>query len=149
MTEKIRFLNNHIMVCPVCFKRKCKHGSAKIEIDESMEDILRILNNKNYKTLYHCGGHVYDGFIQIYIMFTSFANFGYNIGIDVGNGWQYDTKKNVLEYFIDNKRCRSMPVETRVKILESKHKELLDWANSLPTIEIPKIYSFASDWEEF
>lgn len=136
MTEKIRFLNNHIMVCPKCFKRKCNHGLGKIEIDESMEDILRILNNKNYKTLYHCGGHVYDGFIQTYIMFASFVNFGYKISIDIGDGWRYDARKNILEYYIGHKHCKNMPVEERVNILESKHRELLDWANNLPPIKI-------------
>lgn len=136
MQEKIRFLNNHIMVCPECFKRNCSHGLGKIKIDESMEEILRILNSKNYKTLYHCGGHVRDGFIQTYIMFASFVNFGHNISIDIGDGWRYDARKNILEYYIEHKYCKNISVEEEVNILESKHRELLNWANNLPPIKI-------------
>lgn len=148
MQEKIRFLNSHIMVCPECFKRNCNHGHEKIEIDESMEEILRTLNNKNYKTLYHCGGHVCNGFIQIYVMFCGFVNFGYNVATDIGKGWKYDSKNNMIEYYIDNKHYRGMSIESRVNVIESKQKELLDWANSLPPITIPRIYTFASDLEE-
>lgn len=147
--EEIDFMNHKIMVCPQCFERKCNHGCDKIEIDESMEEILKVLNNKNYKTLYHCGGHVYGGFIQIYIMFASCVNFGYNVAIDIGRDWTWDKDKNMLECYIGQNRFIGMSINNRVHFLESKHKELLDWANSLHPIEVPGIYDFASGWDEF
>lgn len=149
LNERINYLNSHTMVCSECFRGSCDHDAEMIEVDKSMEEILQILNDKNYKTLYHCGGHTNTPFIHVYIMFAGFVNFGYNVGLDVGEGWFYNQKKNILEVFLNKKQTLRLNEEQRVKFIESKQNELLNWANSLPPIEIPQIVKVFSDWEEF
>lgn len=67
-------------VCPYCFyqinKCICKvyPPYALIQIDEGIQEIVRELNRKGYKTKYSCEGH-FDYSYNIYIKFYEKYNF--------------------------------------------------------------------------
>lgn len=62
MREDKSYWDYENYVCPVCFKRledcTCEfHPWHLINIDKAMQEPVRILNDKGYKTQYCCEGH--------------------------------------------------------------------------------------------
>lgn len=138
--SEVNIFDKSIWVCPICFCESCFHDCDdfdKIEIDASMQEILKILNDKGYKTQYHCGGHVnkkyQNNFIQIYIRFWYGINFSLDEMNSVGDGWVWDFHHNAndLDFIIKPEIRKNMTEDEVVKLLEKKHKELLNWANKL------------------
>ena len=66
-------------MCMNCFKMyalsrriPCGNcGSNLVEIDELYIVIIKILNQKGYKTAYCCSGHIYENLPQSYILFSA------------------------------------------------------------------------------
>ena len=151
--QEIAFLNKRIMVCPRCFKEKCDHTykpDESIEIDASMQEVLEILNQKRYFTVYHCGGHTDEEAIFIYIMLAKFLEFPDDVNVKIGEGWKFSAKENIIEYRLNEKATKKLSLEERAKLLYSKQSELLAWAKSLKPREgntlsenIMKSFSFA------
>lgn len=138
--QAIAFLNKRIMVCPQCFKEKCAHTYEpyeSIEIDASMQEVLEILNQKRYFTVYHCGGHTDRLSISIYIMFAGFLEFPKDVGMEIGEGWEYFPQKHIIEYKLNKKESLNikytskLSLEEKATLLYSKQSELLAWAKSL------------------
>ena len=106
-----------------------------------MQKILKILNDKGYKTQYHCGGHVnkkyQNKFIQIYIRFYNNVCFSLDEMNSIGDGWEWDFSHhaNDLNFIVRPNIRKNITEDEVVKLLEEKHKELFNWANKLKEVK--------------
>lgn len=93
-----------------------------IHIDKNIQEHIRILNEKGYRTMYCCEGH--NGGSNTYIAFTN--NYFEEIGIP--EGFKYDKKRRMITYTYSTRL-------TKEKINEIKAKKLavlLNWVKGLP-----------------
>lgn len=119
-------------VCPRCYYTmdKCTcdieayPNYCAVMIDKGMQEQIRILNKKDYFTLYCCESH--DAKDTIYIKFRD--KFGLGKSIDVPSGFELDKKNNQIEYSYD----KNITQEEFEKEKEKQLAILLDWCKSLP-----------------
>ena len=115
-------------VCPSCFERlencKCKFAPwSLMMVDENIQEVIRILNQKAYITNGCCESH-YDGNPILYVSFIE----PYNIGLP--EGFAFSKQKTCIDYVFKKKE-----LTTKEKYEELKAKKLnalLEWAKSLP-----------------
>ena len=112
-----------LKVCKLCWSTDCSHKEGyKVEIDDSIVDIIISLNKKGYSTLYCCGGHdrVPD---DIYISFNrwrcpSIEKFNIN------ENWKY-TEYNATLRATTPRSIRT--VEQSREFLRDRREELREW----------------------
>ena len=95
-----------------------------IHIDKNIQEHIRILNKKGYRTMYCCEGH--NAGSNTYITFS----FDYFSDIGTPKGFKYDKKRRTISYVYSMK----LKEETIKKIKTEKLAELLEWIKSLPEI---------------
>lgn len=134
MEEKEDLILNY--VCPRCFHNiyKCKCDSKPYYslwwIDRNIQEIIRILNQKGYKTQYSCESH--DPQSTIYISFMNRCQPDHTI--PAPNGFELKGGGNIIEhkYGKDSRARKKMTMEE----FEAEKKEclanLLEWAKALP-----------------
>lgn len=124
MTKKDSHLD---YVCPVCFNQ-INHCSCDrmpwyaIQIDRNIQQHIRMLNTKGYKTKYCCESHKPTE--SMYIEF----NCDYGIGnvIELPEG--FERHGNGVSWI-----CKRNMTDDEYKSEKNKHlKYLLDWCKSLP-----------------
>lgn len=133
-----------MQVCSKCWNEetKCKCNGIKIEIDDSIADIIMILNKKGFSTDYCCGGHIVEknilngGIPDTYIMFSEAMNENY---IDIGKDWRWSAGLRVVRFSmfkckkpLEKAKDRKALCNKWEDILKEKRKELLEWAKNLP-----------------
>ena len=103
-------------------------------IDKGMQEIIRILNDKGYKTRFCCEGHgPYDA---AYIMFDKRYPFGDNIPMPKGfkgygkRGNTYFSVQYV--YGKSGKKYPEVTQEMYEKMKEEALNNLLEWSKELP-----------------
>ena len=122
-------------VCPNCFKQlnkcTCKHLPRDlIHIDVDMQECIRVLNKKGYKTIYCCASHLEaykkHGFSEIYLGFVNW--------IDIGNEYPNSFKKDKNKYdnFIRYHYAKNLSDEEFTNTKNEQLQLLLNWCNSLP-----------------
>lgn len=117
-------------VCPYCFnalnKCTCKLYPPYhlIMIDKNIQEHIRILNEKGYKTMYCCEGHGVSTNTYIAFAMNYFSN------INAPDGFKYDKKKTIITYSYPSKLTKEEAKELKQKKLEL----LLEWCKSLPNI---------------
>lgn len=95
-----------------------------------MVDILRLLNKKGYRTLYHCGGHIKPREpLFVYVKFSRQVILPDTNKLPTGAGWGYDAYHNQIEYYNSD---LDLNEDDKIKLLSQKHDELLQWAKALP-----------------
>lgn len=114
-------------VCPVCFNQldKCVCDSLSwhaIQIDRNMQQHIRILNMKGYKTEYCCESHKPTD--NMYITFYMDYGIGKTISLPEdfkkhGNGVSWICGRNISDEDYEKKKSEHL-------------KSLLVWCNSLP-----------------
>lgn len=133
-------------MCLSCFKvyaptRKtpCGNcGSNLVKIDELYIVIIKILNQKGYKTTYCCSGHTYEKLPQSYILFREgiklpFLPEGYVIDYEAHT--IFESSKEITEIRRDFYLCSyENEVELQKDILKST-LAVLEWAKSLPILK--------------
>ena len=116
-------------VCPYCWHtlNKCVCDLFPpyhlILIDENIQEHIRILNEKGYRTTGCCEGHN-KICVSTYIAFAK----DYFENISIPEGFKYDKKKKIIRYTYSTKLTKEKMEEIKVEKLNI----LLEWCNSIP-----------------
>lgn len=121
--------------CSKCFKRRCRCGQSKIEIDYYIYPAIYELNRKGYETDSCCSGHPLDLQRPAYISFCE------EIGVDLDlEYFQFESysyrgihiRRNCIrmkpEYLHKLKKKRT----NKLELIQNANRELYVWAQSLP-----------------
>lgn len=116
-------------VCPYCWNTlddcTCKLFPPYhlIYIDKNIQEHIRILNEKGYRTVACCEGHM-NTCINTYIAFPN----NYFKDINTPDGFNYDKKRRIITYTYSTSLTEKDMEELKKKKLET----LLNWCKSLP-----------------
>lgn len=116
-------------VCPYCWYTldKCICDIFPpyhtIFIDRNIQEHIRLLNKKGYRTMGCCEGHR-KVCISTYIVFTN----DYFKDIETPDGFKYDKKRKMISYTYSTK----LTEEKMEELKKEKLYVLLEWCNSLP-----------------
>lgn len=116
-------------VCPYCFHtlNKCTCNLFPpyhlILIDRNIQEHIRILNYKGYKTIGCCEGHK-TTCLNTYI---AFANDFFK-GLDMPYGFNYDKKRRIVTISYSTKLTEEEMEECKKDNLDT----LLEWCKTLP-----------------
>ena len=94
-----------------------------IFIDQNIQEHVRILNEKGYRTTACCEGHR-KVCLNTYV---AFAN-DYFKNIDMPDGFKHDKKRRTISYVYSSK----LTEEKMEEIKKEKLETLLEWCKSLP-----------------
>lgn len=94
-----------------------------IFIDKNIQEHIRILNEKGYRTSGCCEGHR-KVCINTYI---TFAN-NYFEGTGIPEGFKYDKKRKMIAYTYST----MLKKESMEELKKEKLETLLEWCNNLP-----------------
>lgn len=92
-----------MLLCRVCWENTCTCHANKVEIDDEISDIVRILNLNGYETCFSCAGHIRADEIKIGIVPTIYIAFnkyrcGEIVPDDIGEGWRFFKTSYILKY---------------------------------------------------
>lgn len=116
-------------VCPYCWNalNKCTCDLFPpyhlIFIDKDIQEHIRILNEKGYKTTACCEGHMRTCLIT----YIAFPNHYFN-NVNMPDGFIYDSKRKIIKCNYPTKITKENFEELKKANLEI----LLEWCNSLP-----------------
>lgn len=116
-------------VCPYCWNTldSCTCSLFPpyhlIFIDRKIQEHIRLLNEKGYRTTACCEGHM-DVCINTYI---AFAN-NYFKDINTPDGFDYDEKRRIITYTYSSKLAK----EEMENLKNEKLRILLEWCKNLP-----------------
>lgn len=116
-------------ICPYCWHtlNKCTCDLFPpyhlIFIDSNIQEHIRILNEKGYRTTGCCEGHM-KVCINTYI---AFAN-DYFKDIEIPNGFKYNKKRKTIAYTYST----TLTKEKMEKLKKEKLDTLLEWCKNLP-----------------
>lgn len=94
-----------------------------IFIDRNIQEHIRLLNEKGYRTTACCEGHKGICF-STYICFAN----DYFEGVEPPEGFKYNKKRRIVEYIYSTRLTEEEMEELKKENLET----LLEWCNSLP-----------------
>lgn len=116
-------------VCPYCWNTldNCTCSIFPpyhtIFIDKNIQEHIRLLNEKGYRTMGCCEGHR-KVCINTYIAFTN----DYFEEADIPEGFKYDKKRRVVTYTYSTR----LTEEKMEELKREKLAILLEWCKSLP-----------------
>ena len=116
-------------VCPYCWHtlNNCTCDLFPpyhlILIDKNIQEHIRILNEKGYRTIGCCEGH-YKVCINTYIAFIK----DYFKDADIPEGFEYNRKRKMVTYTYSTRLTK----ENMENIKMEKLKVLLEWCKNLP-----------------
>lgn len=122
-------------VCPYCWNTldncSCELFPPYhlILIDKNIQEHIRILNEKGYRTTACCEAHI-DVCFNTYI---AFAN-DYFKDTDIPDGFKYNKNRRIITYDYS----ANITEEEMENIKKHKLKTLLDWCNGLPSLNTEK-----------
>lgn len=143
-----------MVMCSKCYSDNCKCNVKKVEIDDSIFEVISNLNKKGFYTCYCCGGHIDEEAIKKGVIPNIYIAFGSNeiekyvslLGIE----WVYNRTDHVLRYVLGeagkykrymgkNKTLmrRYNQLLTRIELeemedeLEARRGELKNWVQHL------------------
>lgn len=126
--------------CLKCFKRMCRCGKPRVEIDYYIYPAIYELNRKGYRTAACCSGHEYSDQLTASVSFVSEIEEDMNLIY-----WQFASynyrgaheKRNCLcvktEFAKKFKKKRT----NKLELIREINKELYRWAKTLPTRDAP------------
>ena len=126
-------LNKYLnYVCGKCLqsldKCNCKYNSESlIHIDRNIQEQIRQLNIKGYRTLYCCEGH-YDRVSDLYI---TFVNDYFTEKIIVPEGFKYNQRQRTLRHTYSKKITQQQFEAEKQKYLDI----LINWIDELPNYQ--------------
>lgn len=139
--------------CSKCFKKLCRCGTYKVEIDHYIYPAIYELNRKGYKTTSCCSGHENESHLSTYISFTE------DIQEDVTSEYfQFDSynyrgfheKRNCIRVKSDIVKKFKKKRTNKAELVQSINKALYMWAQSLPAKVPPEgdCVEFPADYFE-
>ena len=117
-------------VCPHCFNTmdKCTcdvyPSYSIVWIDKGIQEHVRILNNKGYRTAYSCESH--DKNDTVYIKLHNYCNIGESA--EMPEGFKFNKRNNTIEHRYDKNMSATEFENSKSKALNV----LLEWCKSLP-----------------
>ena len=117
-------------VCPYCWQtlNKCVCSLFPpyhlILIDKNIQEHIRILNEKGYRTTGCCEGHR-KVCINTYIAFAK----DYFKDVSMPEGFKYDKKRRIITYTYSTNLAKENMEEIKMEKLET----LLEWCKNLPS----------------
>lgn len=124
--SKVAYMN---YICPYCWHtlNNCTCSLFPpyhlIFIDKNIQEHVRILNEKGYRTIGCCEGHD-KGCVNTYIAFAK----DYFNDADVPEGFVYNKRRRMVTCSYSTKLTKKDMEDIKKKKLES----LLEWCNGLP-----------------
>lgn len=118
-------------VCPHCFNtvNKCTcelyPPYSLIFIDKDIQEHIKVLNNKGYRTIGCCEGHYKERCISTYIAFA--MDYGFGESIEVPKGFEYHKKKRMIYFEYSLKLSK----EEMEEIKKEKLNNLLEWCKEI------------------
>lgn len=115
-----------LFVCPSCWNQlnkctcECYPPHNLIFIDRKMQKVIKILNEKNYRTGGCCEGH-YRGHCDMYIAFGLEHNF------NIPEGFKYLEKRRTIIW----EQPKKITLEEYIAMQDEHIETLLKWANNL------------------
>lgn len=100
-----------------------------IFIDKNIQEHIRILNEKGYRTTACCEGHM-KICINTYVAFVD----NYFMDVGVPEGFKYNRKKKIISYTYSTRLSKKEMEEIKSEKLEI----LLAWCKSLPNRSMEK-----------
>lgn len=122
-------------ICPYCWHtlNNCSCDLFPpyhlIFIDKNIQEHIRILNEKGYRTTACCEGHI-KVCINTYITFAD----NYFKHMDKPDGFRYDEKRKMIAYTYSTKLSKKEMEDAK----EIKLEALLKWCKSLPNRSVEK-----------
>lgn len=121
-------------VCPHCFytldECKCENSLPYylIWIDKGIQEHVRILNQKGYRTNDSCESH--SKYMNMYISFV--YDYGFGDTLPLPNGFKRMKKNSAVSVLYNNKMT-----DEEFEIQKKEHlANLLEWCNSLPNVNM-------------
>ena len=117
-------------VCPYCWNtlNKCSCDLFPpyhlIFVDQNIQEHIRILNKKGYRTTSCCEGHR-EVCINTYVAFAD----NYFKDVDLPEGFRYNKGKRIITYTYSTKLTKEKMEELKTE----KLRVLLEWCNGLPS----------------
>ena len=102
-------------------------------MDKDIQEHIKILNKKNYRTKFCCASHDKSLYIHIVFSFNYFKNYNENLPKD----FKYDDKKFLLYYDV---KCKNMSIEQINEKRKLALNELLDFCKSLEKLNDYKVF---------
>lgn len=135
-TIKKKDINNY--VCRECFNKigKCtcdEYPLYLIHMDKDIQEHIKILNEKNYRTKFCCASHDKSLYIHIVFCFNYFEDYNQE---QLPSNFKYD-KKNFKLYC--DLKCNNMSIEEIKNKRTLALNDLLDFCKNLEQRSIYKI----------
>lgn len=128
-------------VCNKCFEEYCSCiDKEMIKIDKLMLDAIKILNQKGYKTVYCCSGHLEEGVLnKAYIMFDKAYLFECFDDFNIESKYNFKIKhlgtfvnvRTQIECIIPSKWNTGVSNKALIEINYDFYK----WASKIPTYD--------------
>lgn len=123
-------------VCPRCFNQidRCNCDSKPYYslwwVDLNIQEAIRILNEKGYKTQYSCESHKPHDNMYIAFLYT----YGFGKDLPAPDGFKCNGGGKIIEHLYGkDSKARKKMSEEEFEAEKRKHLEiLLEWAKSLP-----------------
>lgn len=127
--DKESYLN---YVCPHCFctldkcKCDCNLPYYLIWVDKGIQEHVKVLNQKGYRTNDSCESH--SKYMNMYISFV--CDYGFGDTLPLPNGFKRMKKNGAVSVLYNNKIT-----DEEFEMQKKEHlNNLLEWCNSLPNV---------------
>ena len=122
--------------CSKCFKRRCRCGKSKIEIDYYIYPAVYELNRKGYETRSSCSGHPLDPLKRTSISFAEDLDIELDLEHFQFESYNYrgiHVRRNsvLLKPEIIHKLSKKRT--NKLELIQVANRELYTWAQSLPS----------------
>lgn len=118
-------------VCPRCYHSldECKCEGINhwlLHIDRNLQQHIRILRRKDYRSVSCCESHIDRNSNELYIGFSKDYDFGGALPLPEGFRYQKKHLKLVVSY------SKNLSVEEREAMKQKNLSDLLEWCKNLP-----------------
>lgn len=121
--------------CSNCFKRRCRCGKPKIEIDYYIYPAIYELNRKGYRTGSCCSGHPLDPLKRTYVHFLEDLDVELNLEHFQFESYSYrgiHVRRNCILLKPEIVHKLNKKRTNKLELIQNANKELYVWAQSLP-----------------
>lgn len=121
--------------CSKCFKRRCRCGKPKIEIDYYIYPAVYELNRKGYKTRSCCSGHPLDPLKRTSISFAEDLDIELDLEHFQFESYNYrgiHIRRNSILLKPEIIHKLSKKRTNKLELIQNANRELYAWARSLP-----------------
>ena len=121
--------------CSKCFKRRCRCGKTKVEIDYYIYPAVYELNRRGYSTSSCCSGHPSDPSKRTSIQFCADLDVELDLEYFQFESYNYrgiHTRKNCILLKPEIIHKLSKKRTNKLELIQNANRELYKWAQSLP-----------------